>query len=386
VRNQVLKGDPIDLFTHAQPDVLPETGQYSDRKVSRRTRITQNKEGFMKRFAVICSLSLVCLAVFSMFSSLSNAAERVTTLKVTSFLPQTDKVNGPLEEWAKELEKRTNGRVKVDFYFASTLAPPVQQYDAVMKGIADAGYHVLGYTVGRFPLSEVLDLPQSVVNWTLTSRMNNEFYKKFRPKEFDGVKVLFLHGAGGFIFAKNKPINKLEDLKGMKMRTYGLNAKLMSLLGGTPVAMPTTELYDALSRGVVDGFTANYDVLEAQRLGEIAKYGTENRGSAWRAGWATVMNKNTFAALPKDIQTIVDQMSEEWVEKLGKMWDEMDKTGKAFGEKRGMKITALSKEEEARWAERTTPMWDDYIKRMKEKNLPGEEAVKFVQDYMKQAK
>jgi TRAP-type transport system periplasmic protein len=341
----------------------------------------------MKHLAVIFIVSLVSLAGFAGFSSQCYAAEKpVATLKVTSFLPQTDKANAPYEEWGKELEKRSNGRIKVDFYWAGTLAPPVQTYDAVMRGIADVGNHVLGYTVGRFPLSEVLDLPGPVINWTATTRMTNAFYRKFKPKEFDGVKVLWLHSGGGFVFSRNKPINKLEDLKGMKIRTYGLNAKLVSLLGGIPVAMPTTELYDALSRGVVDGFTANYDVLEAQRMAEIAKFGTENRGSAWRAGWAAVMNKNAFNALPKDIQTLIDQMSEEQIDKFGNMWDEADVRGKEFALKKGMKISVLSKEEDARWAERVKPLYDDYVKRMKEKNLPGEEAVKFVQDYMKQHK
>ncbi len=339
----------------------------------------------MKHFIVVCML--ICFAGFAFLSSQCYAAEKpVVTLKVTSFLPQTDGANAPYEAWGKEVEKRSNGRIKIDFYWAGTLAPAVQTYDAVKNSIADVGNHVLGYTVGRFPLSEVLDLPGPVINWTLTTRMANAFYKKFRPKEFDAVKVLWLHSGGGFVFTRSKPINKLEDLKGMKMRTYGLNAKLVTLLGGIPVAMPTTELYDALSRGVVDGFTANYDVLEAQRMGEIAKFGTENRGSAWRAGWAAFMNKNTYSALPKDLQTLIDQISEEQIDKFGNMWDQADVRGKDFALKKGMKITVLSKEEDARWAERVKPLYDDYIKRMKEKNLPGEEAVKFVQDYIKQNK
>ena len=101
----------------------------------------------------------------------------------------------------------------------------------------------------------------------------NEYYKKFKPKEFDEVKVMYFHGHGpGILHTRTKPVNKLEDLKGMKIRTFGSNAQLMTLLGGTPVAMPMQEAYDSISRGVADGLMGCYEPLMGWKLAEVIKY------------------------------------------------------------------------------------------------------------------
>jgi TRAP-type C4-dicarboxylate transport system substrate-binding protein len=289
-----------------------------------------------------------------------------------------------LGEWGKDLEKRTKGRVKVNYYPAGTLVPAVQAYDAVTKGISDVGNHVLGYTVGRFPLTEVLDLPLGYPNNTVPTRVANAFYAKFKPKEFDDVKVLWFHAqCPGIVHTRLKPVAKLEDLAGIKIRTYGSNAKLMSYLGGTPVAMPMTDVYDALSRGVAQGLMSSYEALEGFRIGEQVKYHTENFASSYTATFVVIMNKDKFNALPPDIQKIVDDMSKEYIDKYAAMWDEIEKSGKAYVLKRGNKIITLSKEEDARWAEKAQPILVDYVDRTKKKGLPGDVALKFVQDYLK---
>jgi len=217
-----------------------------------------------KVLMVIAVLLSFCLVPFQGY-----AQSKVITLKVANWFPIAHKQTPLLESWCKDVEKRTNGRVKVNYYPGGTLVPAVQSYDAVTKGISDVGNHVLGYTVGRFPLTEVLDLPLGYPNNTIPTKLANAFYAKFKPKEFDDVKVLWFHAqAPGIIHTKSKPVNKLEDLKGMKMRTYGSNAKLMSLLGGTPVAMPMTDVYDALSRGVADGLMCAYEATEGSGLGK----------------------------------------------------------------------------------------------------------------------
>jgi TRAP-type transport system periplasmic protein len=312
------------------------------------------------------------------------AADKVVTLKVANWFPITHKQSPLLESWCREVEKRTNGKVKVNYYPGGTLVPATQTYDAVTRGISDVGNHVLGYTVGRFPLTEVIDLPHGYPNNTVPTKLANAFYAKFKPKEFNDVKVLWFHAqAPGLIHTKTKPINKLEDLKGMKMRTYGSNAELMKLLGGVPVAMPMTDVYDSLSRGVADGLMCAYEALEGFRVGELTKYSTENYATSYTATFVVVMNKDTWESLPPDIQKVIDQLSVEYADKYAAMWDDIDKHGKEYVLKKGEKIISLSKEEEAKWVEKAEPLFDEYVKKMKEKGLPGEEALKFVRDYLK---
>ena len=334
--------------------------------------------------------SVLKVFVIAMFLSVlvvpfqGHAQEKVITLKVANWFPMAHKQTPLLESWGKDLEKRTNGRVKVNYYPAGTLVPAPQSYDAVTKGISDVGNHVLGYTVGRFPLTEVLDLPLGYPNNTVPTKLANAFYDKFKPKEFNDVKVLWFHAqAPGIVHTKTKPITKLEDLKGMKMRTYGSNAKLMSLLGGTPVAMPMTDVYDALSRGVAEGLMCAYEATEGFRFGDQLKYSTENYATSYSAVFAIVMNKDKWNSLPPDIQKIIDTMSKEYIEKYAAMWDDIEISGKAYLVKRGNKINTLSKEEEAKWVEKAQPIFDDYVKKMKEKGLPGDEALKFARDYLK---
>jgi TRAP-type C4-dicarboxylate transport system substrate-binding protein len=351
---------------------------------SEKGMIEQKKEGFMKgpsRMRIF-AVGIFC-ALFAL-STHSHAAEKMVTINVANWFPITHKQSILLDNWGKELEKRTDGKVKVNYYPGGTLVPAAQSYDAVTKDISDVGNHVLGYTVGRFPLTEVIDLPHGYPNNTVATKLANAFYAKFKPKEFNDVKILWFHSQGpGLVHTKSKPINKLEDLKGLKMRTYGSNAKLMEYLGGTPVAMPMTDVYDALSRGVTDGLMASYESLEGFRTGEQIKYSTENYATSYTACFVVAMNKDKWNSLPPDVQKVIDQMSQEYIEKYAAMWDEIEKSGKDYMVKRGTKIISLSAAEEARWVQKAQPIFNDYVKRMKEKNLPGEEALKFVRDYLK---
>ena len=325
---------------------------------------------------IFCSLLAVSTHVY--------AAEKVITIKVANWFPITHKQSILLSEWCKDLEKRAAGKVKVNYYPGGTLVPASQAYDAVTKGISDVGNHVLGYTPGRFPLTEVIDLPHGYPNNKVPTYLANAFYARFKPKEFDEVKILWFHAqAPGIIHTRSVPVAKLEDLKGLKMRTYGSNAKLMGLLGGVPVAMPMTDVYDALSRGVADGLMSCYEALEGFRIGEQVKYTTENFGTAYSACFVVAMNKDKWNSLPPDIQKLIDQMNQEYIEKYAAMWEDIERSGRNYMVKRGEKFISLSKAEEARWVEKAQPLFNDYVKRMNAKDLPGAEALKFVRDYLK---
>jgi TRAP-type C4-dicarboxylate transport system substrate-binding protein len=280
-------------------------------------------------------------------------------------------------EWAKEIEKRTDGRVQITMFYGGTLTPADKCYDGVAKGISDVGMSCFSYTMGKFPLTEVADLPLGSKSGWAATKLINEYYYKFKPKEIDEVKVMYLHGHGPGILHTKKPVYKLEDLKGMKIRCTGMAAKIVTALGGAPVAMPMGETYDALSRGVVEGSMAPQEALQGWKWGEVVKFTTENYGSSYSTGFFVVMNKEKWSALPPDIQKIIEKVNEEWIEKQGKLWDEIEKAGRDFTLKLGNKIIPLSQDEDWRWTKAVKPIFDDYVKRMKEKGLPGEEALKF---------
>jgi TRAP-type C4-dicarboxylate transport system substrate-binding protein len=290
-------------------------------------------------------------------------------------------------EWGKEVEKRTKGAVKINVFPGATLAPADQTYDAVVKGIADVGMTVLSYTKGRFPLMEVIDMPLGYTSGYQATKLINAFYEKFQPKELADTKVMYLMGHGpGIVHTTKKPVEKLEDLKGLKIRCSGTSAKVVSHLGATPVAMPMTETYDALQKGVAEGVVCPMEALKGWKLGELVKYTATNLGSAYSLGFIVTMNKQKWDSIPPDAQKIIEEINKEWIEKHGKNWDAIDVAGTEFAKSKGVKITKLSPAEDAKWAELVKPVLEEYVAAMKAKGLPGDEALKFCQDWLKKNK
>ena len=118
----------------------------------------------MKKHVFIKVLLCVLLFSFCLITYNSYAAEKVTTLRYTHFNTPDTPMCKVAQEWCKEVEKRTNGRVKVMLYPGGTLIPIVQTYDAVVKGSVDIGFGIFTYSRGRFPLTEVIDLPLGYKN------------------------------------------------------------------------------------------------------------------------------------------------------------------------------------------------------------------------------
>jgi TRAP-type C4-dicarboxylate transport system substrate-binding protein len=288
-----------------------------------------------------------------------------------------------MDQWCKEVEKRTNGRVKVTQFSGGTLTPPTQTYISVTRGVADIGLSFCSYTMGRFPLFEVIDLPLGYRSGYWGTKLANEFYRKFKPKEFDDVKVLFFTTSPPHMLFAKKPLRNLDDVKGLKVRSTGTSAKVVGALGGAPVAMPMSEAYDALSKGVAQGIICPYEAMRGFRLAEVVDNSAEY-GSAYVNANYIVMNKDKWNAVAPADQKAIEEVNNEWIEKMGKLWDELDKDGKDYFVQKGGKAVLLSKEENDRWSATLRPILDEYVKTMKAKNLPAEEALKFCQDYLKE--
>jgi TRAP-type C4-dicarboxylate transport system substrate-binding protein len=337
----------------------------------------------MRRLTVLCSIFVLVCAGFSLTISPAFGQAKPIELTYSIFFPAPAPQTQVATDWAKEIEKRTNNRVKITIFPGGTLSAADKCYDGVVKGISDIGMSVFAYTRGRFPLTEVADLPLGIKSGLVATKMINAYYKKFNPKELKDVKVMYLHGHGpGFLHTKTA-VEKLEDLKGMKIRCTGLAAKIVEKLGAVPVAMPMPDTYDSLKRGVVDGSMAPQESLKTWKWGEVVKFTTESWGSAYSTGFFVVMNKGKWNSLPKDVKKIIEQVNKEWIERQGKNWDDIDKAGREATLAAGNKIITLSKEENMRWAEAVKPILDGYVKNMKEKGLLGDKALKFYRDELK---
>jgi TRAP-type C4-dicarboxylate transport system substrate-binding protein len=344
----------------------------------------KNTKGENAMKTVTISLVVIMLSVFFAVSVSPVSAQQPIKLHFATFFGATHKISKLNEEFIKDLEKRTNGAVKVTYHPGSTMVGPLQMYDSVVKGITDIGQSVLGYTPGRFPLSEIFDLPLGLKSAARATKVQNLYMEKFRPKEFDDTKILWLFGNSSQIFHTKKPIRTLEDLKGMKIRAAGQLARFVSLMGGVPVSVSAGEAYEAIERGAADGICIPYEALEGFRLAEVIRYSTENWGTAGGAILFTNINKKTFAAFSPDIKKVITDLSKEYAPKYGQLWDEIDLAGKNYSLSKGNKVISLSAAEEKKWVERARPIIDDYVKRVKAKGLPADEVVKFIEDFKAQ--
>jgi TRAP-type transport system periplasmic protein len=327
----------------------------------------------------------VCLAVGLLFSAPAPAQTKPIELKYAMHFVSTHQQCELGVAWGKEIEKRTNGRVKITLYPGGTLIPSPQCYDGVVNGIADVGFSWFNFTRGKFPLMEVCDLPLVYKSGSAATQLVNDVYNQFKPRELDAVQVMYMGGHGpGILHTVSKPVQKLEDLKGLKIRSTGTSTKIIKNLGGIPVAMPVGEAYDALKKNVVNGIVISLEAMEQWRLGEVCKYSTGNYGSAFTSGHYVVMNKQKWASLSPDIQKIIAEVNGEWIGKTGKLWDAVDISARDWILKRGNQFISLSKEEDARWFKAVQPILDEWAQEVEGKGLPGKKALEFSLERLRQ--
>jgi TRAP-type transport system periplasmic protein len=331
-------------------------------------------------FMVVCALSFT----FALATS-TPAAEQVYKLKYSNFLPPTMPHSILIDQWCKDLDERTKGRIKVTQFTGQTLTPANQTYDGIVKGIADIGLSILAYSPGRHRLAEALTLPLGTKNGYQSSKVNNAYYHKFKPKEMADVKVFYMMGPGSFVWHTKNPVNKIEDLKGVRMKSDANTSKVVIAAGATPTTMSMAETYDAIKRGLADGVFNPIETLKTFKFSDVVKYTWENYGSAMTNSFYVAMNKQKWESLPKDLQQIVDKLNEEYFEKHCVIWNQIDDDARIYAVNMGHTFIKATPEQEAILRERVKPVIDKYIADMKELNLPGDEVVKFLQDQYKTA-
>jgi TRAP-type C4-dicarboxylate transport system substrate-binding protein len=308
------------------------------------------------------SAMIFCLGLVFLLAGLSPVHAKPITLSYSIFFPPTHAQAKAAMEYAKEVEKRTDGQVKINCYCGGTLTKAPQVYDGVVKGISDMGNSCFAYTRGRFPVMEAVDLPMGYQDGMQASQVANAFAKKINPKELQDVKCLYVHAHGpGLLHTRKTPVESVEDIKGLKIRATGLSAKVVKALGGTPVAMPQGDTYESLQKGVVDGTFGPIEVLKGWKQGEVIDYTTNCYAGSYTTAMFVVMNKDRWNSLPKDVQEVFDDLAKEYVRVHGNAWNSADQAGKEFTLAQGNTILSLSATEMEKWREAVQPVIQDYI-------------------------
>ena len=310
------------------------------------------------------------------------ATEKPIELNYSIFFPASHLQAKTAADWAEEIEKRTEGRVKITMFPGGTLTKAPQCYEGVVNGISDIGMSVFAYTRGKFPLLEGLDLPVGYPDGLTATRAANELVERYDPEELEDVKVLYLHAHGPGILASKKMVDSVDDFSGMKIRATGLSAKIVSALDGVPVAMSQGETYEALQKGVVEATFCPVETLKGWKQGEVIDYIVDTRAIGYTTAMFAVMNKSKWEALPDDIKEIFEEVNEEWIDRHGRAWDQADAEGEAFVKDLGKTFVSLEDEEEAALVSAVQPILSEYTQTVEAMGLPGEEFLTDLQEFL----
>ncbi|MBI5904680.1 MAG: TRAP transporter substrate-binding protein [Deltaproteobacteria bacterium] len=306
--------------------------------------------------------------VFSVPSPVHSDA--VIKLTYANFPPAATFPCVQMERWAKEVEKRTGGKVKVQTFPGGTLLPAKNILDGVISGVADIGNFAMSYQPGRFPVSEVVDLPLGFTSSRVASLTLYDLVEKYQPKEFDKVKILTLFTCPPTNFMTKVPVKSLADLKGLELRVAGTSAEVVKRLGGIPVAMPQSETPEAIQKGVVKGMVSSMEILQDFKFAAYTPYATVANLPV--VTFAVVMNKDKWNSLPADVKKILDDMRREQAQWTGEYVDNHVKEALAWSKKNhSHQLFTLPASEAETVKSLLKPIIDDYTKRVTAQGLPA---------------
>lgn len=331
-----------------------------------------------------CLTRLLCAA--SVLTAPALHAQEVT-LKVSHFLPPNSNYQkGVLEPWCEKLVKASAGKLKCQIYPAMQLGgTPPQLADQVKNAVADIVMTSPSYSTGRFPYTEALEQPFTLPPGGLaSSKAMWEYSQKYATKDYADFKLLAMFSGSGVIMStSSKPILTIDGFKGVKLRSPSRSAaKLLSALGGAPVNMPPAQITEAVSKGVVDGAMATWELVPAVKLQEVTKY--HMQAPAQQAAFTQnplvmLMNKARYDGLPTDLKAVLDQASgTALVELAGAAWDKAIDEGRKIADAAGNKTLTVKPEDYAAMRQAAASVEVEWAKEVAPKGLDGAMLVKEV--------
>ncbi|KEA63931.1 TRAP transporter solute receptor, unknown substrate 3 [Marinobacterium lacunae] len=322
-------------------------------------------------------ISLTCSAVLAL---LAMGAQAETRLTMSSWLPAGHPlVKDVMQPWAANVERATEGRVKI-VILPSALGHPKMHYDIARDGQADITYGAQGYTPGRFALYKMVEFPFAGDSAERTSVAYWKVYNDYLAKagEHKDVKLLglFTHGPGQIHNSKHS-VNSAADLKGLKMRVGGgIMNDLASALGAVTLQKPSSSIYELVSSGVADGTLFPLESVAAFHIEDKTRYTTLVPGGLYNFSFFVVMNRDRFASLSKQDQEAIDSVSGEALARLaGRVWDQVDADGLNQLKANGNEIITADDAFIAEIREKSAPMEAEWLKEAQAKGIDGKVAL-----------
>jgi TRAP-type C4-dicarboxylate transport system substrate-binding protein len=320
-------------------------------------------------------IARTCAALLAAFGLSTGAhAQQKIEMKLAYFVIDQHAMSQWLIRWSDQLEKGSGGRIAVKRFPAAQMGPTPQHYDFARTGQADAVWFLHGGTPGRFPLTDMINLPFLAGSAEIGTKVLNdaELRSKYLDAEHKGVKVLmlFTHQPGG-PHTTRKPIRSLDDFKGLRLRFASPTLRdFIQALGATPVGVPPTEIAEQLSKGTIDGAFIDYGGAGiAFKLGGIVKYSTELY--AYVTSFGLALNEDFWAKLPPDLKKLVTDTTTGKEKEIGEAWDALDVPGKKALMDAGGEAIRLSAAEMVKVRRIGADLAQKNVKELDAKGLPA---------------
>lgn len=330
------------------------------------------------------------LAVVAASTVLLNAHAAEITLRLHQPLPlQANIPSLAIKPWIQKIESESGGRIKIQHFPAMQLGGrPSDLFDQAKDGVVDIVWIAPGYTPGRFPRTEVFELPFIGFKRAVpTSRAFYQFIRDYAMSEYQDVKLIAAHVTGPGVFHSKDPIRKLEDVKGMRVRAPSRMVNLiLEQIGAVPVGMPITAVGEAISKGVVSAATAQWEVVPSLKLHQMVKNHTQFSGNfgLYEGSFVVVMNKARYEHLPDDLKKVIDANSGVETSILfARAMDQGDAASYEIIKKADNNIITLNEHETARWQQAIMPVREIWYREVSEKGIDGPALVRAAEDLLR---
>ncbi|MBD9527201.1 TRAP transporter substrate-binding protein [Paracoccus sp. PAR01] len=325
-------------------------------------------------------MKTILLAGIAAIAVAGSATAQEVTLRVHHFLSAEAPMHKDvLAPWEKLIEEKSGGRIDVQLFPSMQLGgKPPQLFDQARDGVVDISWTLLGYTPGRFPVSEVFELPFLSGSATQTTAALQQYQAKYMGDELKDVHPLLIHAPAAYkVHTKDKPVAAQADLGGLKIRTPSrMMTDGLAALGANPIGMPVPEIAQALTTGVIDGAVIPWEVFGSLRIESVTKdhaeFGAENGGLSTSV-MALVMNQAKYDALPDDLKKVIDENTgAALADMAGKAFDAAEAAERQKAIDAGGKITVIPEADLAEWQGATQPVVDTWVRSMTDAGHDGQ--------------
>jgi TRAP-type C4-dicarboxylate transport system substrate-binding protein len=262
-------------------------------------------------------LAAFCIGAAAITTTTLAQAQQPVKLKFAVFSPDTERLfNTVKKPFVEAVNKASGGTVEIELFPNGALGrAPQQQAQMVLDGVADIGFIVPPFTPGRFPDSEVMELPGLFRDLAEATHVYTRLFQAGVLRDYGDYFTIATWSTPPFSIHSNFPINSLKDLKGKKVRGSGvIQIESLKAVGAVPVGIPPTEVPEALARKTIDAATSQPAVLFDFGYDRVTSHHYFVRLGV--VPLAVVMNRKTFEALPKAAQDAIRTHSLDWINKL----------------------------------------------------------------------